>query len=306
MSKTAIQAQRGDEFRIRPEDPNVDVRVIDNPNHPEYDDRVLQPADPDLVWSLRNSGMLQAARGYKNGLADDGREIVTLTLGRRRWKAIQEVWRQMSEEGLSEKDFPAFRLTLSQYGNGARKLEDAIIENVHREDLTPVQKAQRLSHYLAVVGDDKTTRERALSVFRIKSQVALDNLLSLLDATPAVQQAVAEGKISATLAMHVSKIDPEKQDQFVEAVNEATKPFSVSEGREKIADLNGTKAPAAFPARKVVEKRLEKEETRLEKAKDRLLSREWGFTKEHEIHVEIAEQQGFVRALHWILEGGAQ
>lgn len=307
MSKATLNASRADEFLIRPNDINVEIRVITNPDDPEYDDRVLRPVDPDLVESLAEVGQLQAARGYKlPGKNEDGQQVVVLTIGRGRWAAIQELWRHLVTQGADPEDFPPFRVCVVRYADAIRKVEEAIVENVHRDPIEQISLARKCRAYLNRVGESTKARERARMLFRLKSLVAMDNLLSLLDATPAVQQAVAEGKISPTLAMHVSKIDPEKQDAFVESVKDNSRPPSVSEGREKICELQGKGVVVALPSRKMVEQKLGYWRSDLESTLNRLAGPWPGDDSDTKKKMEerAIHEQGRIDALEWILKGG--
>lgn len=305
MSKCAINAKRVDEFSIRPNDPSVDVRVITNPDHPEYDDRVERPVDLDMVASFRISGQIQAARGYKAAeKSEGGKDVVVLTAGRGRWKAMNELWRQLEAEGVAENDMPSFRLSVYKYTTEIRKVEDAIIENVHRDAVEPVSLARKLQDYLNRVGDSTETRQHACTVFRIKSLVAMKNLLSLLDAVPAVQQAVAEGKLNATAASLVSRMPVEKQEEFIAKETNASAPPTVSQTREKISELTGKGKPAAIPTRREIEKRLDAENEWVEKTTTLLAERGQDAKNRKEYEEKLIERQGFVRCLRWILEGG--
>ncbi len=76
---------------------------------------------------------------------------------------------------------------------GAASLEEALVENLHRQDLNPLEEA---AAYQRLVEEYGYTQEKvAERVGRSRSAVA--NLLRLFQLTPAVQKLVGEGLLSA-------------------------------------------------------------------------------------------------------------
>ncbi len=85
-------------------------------------------------------------------------------------------------------------------------LELALIENVQRADLNPIEEAEAFHHLVKEFGlSQESVAERVG-----KSRVAVTNTLRLLDAASAVKQALVDGKITegharALLALHSAK-----------------------------------------------------------------------------------------------------
>ncbi len=71
-------------------------------------------------------------------------------------------------------------------------LELALIENVQRADLNPIEEAEAFRH----LAKDFGLSHDAIASRVAKSRVAVTNTLRLLDASAAVKQAVVDGKIS--------------------------------------------------------------------------------------------------------------
>jgi ParB family chromosome partitioning protein len=71
-------------------------------------------------------------------------------------------------------------------------LELALIENVQRADLNPIEEAQAFQH---LVKEFNLSHE-AIAARVSKSRVAVTNTLRLLDASAAVKQALVDGKVS--------------------------------------------------------------------------------------------------------------
>lgn len=71
-------------------------------------------------------------------------------------------------------------------------LELALIENVQRADLNPIEEAQAFQH----LAKEFNLSHDAIAARVSKSRVAVTNTLRLLDASAAVKQAVVDGKVS--------------------------------------------------------------------------------------------------------------
>jgi ParB family chromosome partitioning protein len=121
----------------------------------------------------------------------------------------------------------AIQAGLTEIPAEVRDLDDAtrrelmIIENLHREDLTPMQEAHGYRQALAN-NPNLTQRELARRVG--KSQPHISKYLKLLDLTPTAQAAVDAGKISLTDAHdHLVKLkdDPARMDAVVD------RPFNI-------------------------------------------------------------------------------
>src|SRR6185436_20693073 len=73
-----------------------------------------------------------------------------------------------------------------------RALEQALVENVQREDLNPLEEA---AAYQQLIEDFKLTHEQLAS--RVgKSRAAISNTLRLLQLPPSIQRSVREGQLS--------------------------------------------------------------------------------------------------------------
>jgi ParB family chromosome partitioning protein len=143
----------GDELR--------DLKVAEvhpNPNQPRkrFDDDALQA----LADSLGERGVLQPVL-VRPSPAGTGFELVA---GERRWRAARLAGLETLPAIVRERD-------------DATTLEDALIENVAREDLNPVEEARAVAGLVEELG---LTREAVAK--RIgRSRVAVSNLLRILD-----------------------------------------------------------------------------------------------------------------------------
>jgi hypothetical protein len=221
MSNLALNASRADYFNVKYKDPNVIVRIIDNPNHPQFDARGLRPADPEMVASLKMRGQEQPAKGYKLPGLEEGKQVVVLTMGRGRWKGIQVAWEQLLAEGVPAERLPPFKVIVQRYASDADAFEAAIVENEHRLQVNPMEKAQKLLKYLNLVGDDSNTRERARVLFNFKSMLALESALRLNDLIPDAQILASDGTLTASAAFEIACLNPAQQAKALEKVKSA-------------------------------------------------------------------------------------
>ena len=82
-------------------------------------------------------------------------------------------------------------------------MEIALIENIQREDLSPIEEATAYKNYIDATG---LTQEEVANKFR-KSRSYITNLLGLLSLPKYVQKEVMNGTISMSHARVLSKID---------------------------------------------------------------------------------------------------
>lgn len=154
----------------------LDIPVTDiqtNPNQPRaaFDEESLAA----LTASIREVGVLQPilVRSKDQG----GYELVA---GERRWRAAKRA-------GLPT--IPAIVRNVSDLA----RLEHALIENLHRQDLNPLEEA---GAYQQLIEDFGLTHEQ-LSTRVGKSRATITNSLRLFQLPPAVQKLVSDGQLTA-------------------------------------------------------------------------------------------------------------
>jgi ParB family chromosome partitioning protein len=156
-----------------------------------------EDAMSELVTSIGEVGLLQPV--VVRPLGDDRFELV---MGERRWRASQKA-------GLEK--IPAI---VRQTGDDAM-LRDALLENLHRSQLNPLEEAAAYQQLLEDFGC--THDELAGRIGRSRPQIS--NTLRLLKLSPAVQRRVAAGVLSAGHARSLLAIeDPEAQDRLAARV----------------------------------------------------------------------------------------
>jgi ParB family chromosome partitioning protein len=150
---------------------HVDL-VAPNPDQPRkrFDDEALQA----LADSVRERGVLQPVlvRPRPGGSYE-------LVAGERRWRAARLA-------GLET--LPA----LVQQRDDARSLEDALIENMAREDLNPIEAARAVAGLVEELGLTREAVGRRVG----RSRVAVSNLLRLLDLPDEALALVEDGSLT--------------------------------------------------------------------------------------------------------------
>jgi ParB family transcriptional regulator, chromosome partitioning protein len=170
----------------------LDVSAITpNPRQPRqvFDEEALA----ELVHSVKEVGLLQPV--VVRRLGENSYELI---MGERRWRAMQEA-------GLST--IPAIVRETSDDD----MLRDALLENLHRSQLNPLEEAAAYQQLLDDFGC--THEELAGRIGRSRPQIS--NTLRLLKLSPAVQRRVAAGVLSAGHARALLAVDnPETQDRL--------------------------------------------------------------------------------------------
>jgi ParB family transcriptional regulator, chromosome partitioning protein len=153
------------------------ARITSNPFQPRQEFAAEQLAE--LETSIRENGLLQplVVRPAGPGTPDGVRwELVA---GERRWRAVRRLgWAEVPVVVKEVDDRTMLIL--------------AVVENVQREELSPLEEATAYRQLIDEFG--LTQREVAESVGRERSTVA--NLLRLLGLPASVQRMVSEGKLS--------------------------------------------------------------------------------------------------------------
>ena len=156
-----------------------------------------EEAMAELVHSIREVGLLQPVVVRRTG--DDSYELL---MGERRWRASQEA-------GLET--IPA----IVRQTEDADMLRDALLENLHRSQLNPLEEA---AAYQQLLEDFSCTHDELAS--RIgRSRPQISNTIRLLKLSPPVQRRVAAGVISAGHARSLLAIeDADLQDRMAARV----------------------------------------------------------------------------------------
>jgi ParB family chromosome partitioning protein len=184
-------------------------RIVPNPEQPRV--TFIQETIDELAASIREHGVLQPVLVRPLG---PGR--FQLVAGERRWRASQRA-------GLAT--IPA----MIEEIDDDTALEIAIIENLQREDLSPLDEATMY---------DKMIREHGYSIRKLAEKLGkdkgyLENRLRLADAPPEVRELVSLRKDTISHAYELLKIaDPKKRRRLAEQV--ARGELSLAKLRERV------------------------------------------------------------------------
>ncbi len=199
-------------------------RIARNPEQPRehFDDAELD----ELAASIRSCGLLQPL------LVREREGEYRLVAGERRWRAA-------GRAGLLE--VPV--LVTERAGLEEEALLLAMVENLQRSDLNPVEEAQGFSRLVEDFGF--TQQQVADRVGRDRTTIT--NALRLLRLPPRALEALRAGLIStghgkALLALH----QPEHLPELLAAIVEQG--LSVRATERRVALLNGSAAPKRRPA----------------------------------------------------------
>jgi ParB family chromosome partitioning protein len=185
----------------------------------------------ELADSIREQGIVQPLIVRAK---DDHFELIA---GERRWRAAQIV-------GLAQVP------VIVRQADDRTVLELALIENLQRENLNPIEEAQGFSQ---LIGQFSLTQEEAAAKVG-KSRVLIANALRLLRLAPELQSYLREGRLSVGHAKVILGLaSPEEQRLAAERVLKNS--LNVRQTEDLVAFLQnrpgqktGGKSPSAAPA----------------------------------------------------------
>ena len=154
---------------------DVDIDLL-QPNAYQPRTHVDEARLEELVQSIKGNGVIQPIVVHKTG---DGR--YRIIAGERRWRAAQRA-------GLHR-----IPVVVREVEDEKKLLELALVENVQREDLNPIEEGQA---YRRLADEFRLTQDAiATTVGKDRSTVA--NMLRLLRLPEEIQHEVADGRLSA-------------------------------------------------------------------------------------------------------------
>ena len=168
---------------------SISVELIDpNPYQPR---RVFKPkALEELARSIRADGLVQPIIVRNTG------SRFSLIVGERRLRAAKLA-------GLAE--IPALVREIDQ----DRILEVTLIENIQREDLSPIEVAEALQRMI----DELRLSHEEVASRTGQDRSTITNLLRLLRLPPDVRELIAEGRISGSHARAIAGLDDAEQQR---------------------------------------------------------------------------------------------
>ncbi|MER7797089.1 ParB/RepB/Spo0J family partition protein [Microbacterium sp. NPDC096154] len=200
-------------------------RIVPNPRQPRTH---FDPEDlAELVHSVREFGVLQPVV-----VRDKGDGQYELIMGERRTRASREA-------GLAE--IPAIVRDTSDED----LLRDALLENLHRSQLNPLEEASAYQQLLDDFGITQDELARRLG----RSRPQISNTIRLLRLPVPVQQRVAAGVLSAGHARAILSLDDAEAMQRLsdKIVNEDLSVRAAESAAKSVASEAGPRAPKPQP-----------------------------------------------------------
>jgi ParB family chromosome partitioning protein len=213
----------------------IDPSAIEpNPRQPRqvFDEEALA----ELVHSIREFGLMQPIVVRALPRSEAGPPRYQLVMGERRWRAAQQA-------GLDA--IPAIvRETADE-----SMLRDALLENIHRAQLNPLEEAaayQQLLDEFGVTHDELASRIG-------RSRPLISNMIRLLRLPIAVQRRVAAGVLSAGHARALLSLEggPEQQEELAARIVAEGLSVRATEEAVTLANSAGPATPTA-PRRKPI------------------------------------------------------
>ena len=155
---------------------------LDQPRR-HFDEAALD----ELAASIETRGLIQPIVVRPHG------HRYQIVAGERRWRAAQKA--RLHEVPVIVRDF-----------DDSETLEVAILENIQRQDLNPIEEAEAYKRLMAEFGHTQD----AIGKLVHKSRSHIANLLRLLDLPDSVREMVVDGRLSMGHARAlITAIDPE-------------------------------------------------------------------------------------------------
>ena len=167
--------------------------IVPNPFQPRY--QFDQEGLNELAVSIRENGLIQPIVVRENN------GCFEIVAGERRFRACQLLGWQTIQAIVTVAD-------------DQEMAQMALIENIQREDLSPVEEAKAYRNLLKMT--NSTQEELAQQVGRSQSSVA--NKLRLLNLSPLVQQAIAEKAITERHGRAMLNLDEQQQQTVLEEI----------------------------------------------------------------------------------------
>lgn len=234
--KQALPFTRQNAFAAPPEElVIIGLDTEDGPEHPLYDERILEPIEDAFVQNIDYYGVLEEVLVRKDG------DRVLVLAGRRRVRAARLV-----NEGRAKRGEMSMKVRIAEKKGDDNLMRGIIVtENAQRRGDSPMtcaKKAQRMR-------DNGCSDGEIVVAFGITKQTLM-RWLSLLDLAAPVQKAVDAGKLSATAAAKLASLPRTEQLAELPALIESGATIETTERR--VAKRNGTAIKPKKPSARLV------------------------------------------------------
>lgn len=201
-----------------------------NPHQPRtvFDEEAMA----ELVHSIREFGLMQPIVVRRLDEPTDSGVRFQLVMGERRWRASQEAGLETIPSIVRET-------------READMLRDALLENIHRAQLNPLEEA---AAYQQLLDEFDVTHEELASRLG-RSRPVITNMIRLLRLPVAVQRRVAAGVLSAGHARALLSLETGSEAQETLAARIVAEGLSVRATEEAVTLANRNDGPEpATPA----------------------------------------------------------
>lgn len=209
-----------------------DIRANKDQPRKNFDEEKIR----ELADSILEHGIIQPLVVRKKG------SFYEIVAGERRWRAARTA--ELTEVPCIVRDF-----------TDEENMLVAIIENMQREDLDPIEEALGINQMIKTYGFTQEEVSKSIS----KSRPYISNTLRLLKLPEEIRQMVSEGKITAGHARAIINVaNPEQQVAIAEQV--FSDGLSVRDVEKLVLKLN---KPKKVPRKKVKSPDVERVENEL-------------------------------------------
>lgn len=198
MSKNSVDAYGAEgKSNVLFFDPDA-LKLVDDPAHPLYDERVNLPLDEAMVLNIMTFGVKQAIGVWKDPETGE----VLVVAGRQRVKHTREANRRLAAQGSPLLQVPG----IVSKGNVEHQAAFMVLENEIRQDDTPLGRARKMQQFAA-----RNQSPESIAVIFGCTAPNVRQLLGVLEQPAAVQKAVEAGQITITAAHKLAKLTPDEQ-----------------------------------------------------------------------------------------------
>lgn len=184
-----------------------ELTIIEDKEHPLYDERVKLPLDAEFVANIRKRGVLQPVLVRRNG---DTLEVVD---GRQRVRAAIAINEELKKNGGGDPVRVRYRMLK---GDDKDMGEVMVIANAFRVEEPPTMRAAKMQRYV-----DRGYSEAELAKLWNLTPQTIKNTTDLLNCTAKVKKAVDTRAITEGAARELSQMRREEQDGALEKLLEA-------------------------------------------------------------------------------------
>jgi ParB family chromosome partitioning protein len=194
-------------------------QIIENPDNPrtgpgrgEADRHAAADGITELANSIREQGLLEppvVAPRPSSAVHPSGRPEFLLIAGERRTRALRLLAQTLDETGEPVHDGRLLVIVRPDLADPAASTAAALVENLQRVDLTPLQEARAFLSLRDVHGWSQGSIARAIG----RNPGHVSKRLVLLDAVPLLTELIEAGTVPLDVAGDLARLDPELQQR---------------------------------------------------------------------------------------------